>query len=258
MLYIGTCGFDYPHWRGGLYPWDLPEDEHLRWYATNFGAVELDTTFYRVPTARTTERWAQRTPDDFRFAVKASRYLTHIRRLRDPAEPIDRMYRVFDRLGERLGPLILQLPPNAPIDLAALADTLHLTDRLRWPVAVEPRHPSWFTNRYFDLLRTYGATSVWTDWWGHTGPHQRTASWCYVRMHAGRAHPNGAYGERALHHWIERLAASYADHAHMYVMFNNDAHGCAPRNAARLGEIARAYGLVTSRTPPPTHIPLVA
>lgn len=258
MLFTGTCGWDYRHWRGGLYPRDLPHGEWLRWYASGFGAVELDTTFYRLPAIRSVEHWAQRTPDDFRFAVKASRYLTHVRRLHEPEEPISRMYEALGPLGPRLGPLVVQLPPNARINLDALAATLLATHRHGWPVAVEPRHPSWFTEPYFALLQRFGATSVWVDWWGHTGPHRHTAPWCYVRLHAGRAHPSGAYSERALQNWAERIAASYHNHADLFVMFNNDNHGCAPRNAARFAEICRAFGMHVARAPSPTHVPLVA
>jgi uncharacterized protein YecE (DUF72 family) len=258
MLAIGTCGWDYRHWRGGLYPPRLRRQDWLAWYANAFGAVEVDATFYGLPSEHAVHTWSERTPEDFRMTIKASRYLTHVRHLHEPEEPLTRIYSRLALLGPRLGPLLVQLPPTKLIDLGSLGELLRVAERWNWSVAVEPRHPSWFTDAFSALLAHHNATAVWTDWWGHVSPHTRTADWGYVRLHAGGAHPEGAYSEHALHSWVERIATQYDDATMTYVMFNNDAHGCAPRNAARLAELARHAALATARAPQAGLIPLIA
>jgi uncharacterized protein YecE (DUF72 family) len=258
MLHIGTCGWDYPHWRGGLYPATVSRHGWLAHYASAFGALEVDTTFYRVPPNRVAANWAAATPEHFTMAIKASRYLTHVRRLHEPRQPLQLLREHLAPLGPRLGPLVVQLPPTASVDLDALGALLAVTAEWDWPVAVEPRHDSWFTRDFDRLLARHHATAVWTDWWGHTNPHTRTADWGYVRLHAGRAHPDGAYGRTALATWLDRITSRYAPHHEVFVMFNNDAHGCAPHNAAEFAALARDRGLVVGRAPDVGRVPLVA
>ena len=182
---VGTSGWQYRHWRDAFYPPDVPQRQWLEYYAGKFGTVENNGTFYRLPARDTFAGWRDRTPDDFVMAVKASRYLTHVRRLRDPAEPVRRMLDAFQGLGGKLGPVLLQLPPTLSADPALLDDCL-----ARFPadvrVAVEPRHPSWWTNAVRAVLTARGAALCWADRRGQpVTPMWRTAGWGYVRFHEG-------------------------------------------------------------------------
>jgi uncharacterized protein YecE (DUF72 family) len=185
---VGTSGWQYRDWRGPFYPSGLRQAEWLESYATRFSTVEVNNAFYRLPEAATFDRWAARTPEGFVVAVKASRYLTHIRRLRDPAEPVGRLLERCRHLGPKLGPVLLQLPPTLTArhdDLAATLDAFG--DACR--VAVEFRHPSWFTDETERLLRAHDAAFCLADAPSRRTPYWRTASWGYLRLHEGRAHP---------------------------------------------------------------------
>lgn len=241
QLRIGTSGFDYAHWDGRFYPDDLPATRRLEFYARTFRAVELNVTFYRTPRARTFTAWRDTVPDDFRFAVKASRYLTHVRRLKEPRAPVEYLMDRVGRLDDRLGPVLLQLPPDMRIELDRLDETLSaFGNKVR--VAVEPRHASWFTDALCVLLARHGAALCLADRRGPVIPIRRTASWLYVRFHEGRASPPSCYGVQAMRTWAGRLVDTWPRPASGYVFFNNDAHACAVDNA-RVFEslLRRAY-----------------
>ena len=158
----GTSGWQYRHWRGVFYPADVPQRQWLEYYASQFTTVENNGTFYRLPARESFEQWRARTPDGFVMAVKASRYLTHIRRLRDPEEPVRRMLEAFAGLGDRLGPVLLQLPPTMRADEQLLDQTLGLFPAdVR--VAVEPRHQSWWSDRTREILSARNAALCWAD-----------------------------------------------------------------------------------------------
>lgn len=218
-LQVGTSGFDYRHWDGRFYPDDLPRDRRLAYYAEHFQTLELNVTFYRTPRARTFVAWRDQVPDSFRFAVKASRYLTHIRRLKNPRASVEYLMDRVSRLGDRLGPILLQLPPNMPIDLERLDETLQaFGDQTQ--VAVEPRHASWFTEDLRDVLAAHRAALCLADRRGPITPIWRTARWTYLRFHQGRASPSSCYGYRALASWASRLTALWDGSPAGYVFFN--------------------------------------
>ncbi|BCJ40414.1 histidine kinase [Actinoplanes ianthinogenes] len=221
MLWIGTSGWQYRDWRGGLYPEKLPQRLWLEHYAERFPTVEVNNAFYRLPERRTFEQWRERTPDGFVVAVKMSRYLTHVKRLREPAEPVARFLDRAAGLGDKLGPVLLQLPPTLRADLGALDETLSLfPGEVR--VAVEPRHASWFTPDCEKLLRAHGAALCWADRRGRpVTPLWRTADFCYLRFHEGAARPWPRYGRSALRSWRNRLGPDG------FVYFNNDPGGAA-------------------------------
>jgi len=228
---IGTSGFDYPHWRGVLYPDGLAHARWLEAYATAFDTVELNATFYFLPPARTFRSWAERVPPGFVFAVKASRYLTHVRRLESPRAPVELLMERASLLGEHLGPVLLQLPPDMSVDVDRLDQTLAAFGRTV-RVAVEPRHPSWFSDDVCQVLQRHGAALCLVDRRGPKRPAWRSAAWTYVRLHEGRARPRSCYGDAALRTWAGLLRRSAGSTAWVY--FNNDGHGCAVRNARRL------------------------
>lgn len=234
MLTIGTSGWQYRDWRPGFYPAGLPQRLWLEHYASRFPMVEVNNAFYRLPERSTFERWRERTPSGFRFAVKMSRYLTHVRRLKDPAEPVARFLGRAGALGPKLGPVLLQLPPTLRADLDALDETL-----AQFPapvrVAVEPRHDTWFTDDCRRLLERRGAALCWADRAGRpVTPLWRTAGFGYLRMHEGRASPWPRYGRRALKSWIERLSGVPEG----FVFFNNDPGGAAVADAEAMAALA--------------------
>jgi uncharacterized protein YecE (DUF72 family) len=250
---IGTSGWQYDDWRGPVYPPGLAQGRWLESYAERFATVESNNAFYRLPERRTFEDWARRTPGDFRMAVKVSRYLTHIKRLRAPAEPVERFVGRVRGLGPKLGPVLLQLPPQLRVDRARLERTLErFPDDIR--VAVEFRHESWFTDDVRSLLAEHAVALCLADRRGVLGPVWRTADWTYLRFHEGRAAPRPAYGDAALRSWARRLADRWAPDEDCWVYFNNDHRAAAPHDAARFaGHVERA-GLRPSRVPAPRAV----
>ena len=248
-VWIGTSGWQYASWRGGLYPEKLPQRLWLEHYAQRFGCVEVNNTFYRLPERGVFEDWAHRAPSGFRFALKLSRYLTHVKRLKDPEEPVQRFLEHSEPLRANTGPLLLQLPPNMPRDDARLADTLaRFPAELR--VAVEFREPSWFDDSVASLLAEHGAALVLSDRGGSMQEPSpwRTASWGYIRLHEGRGTPYPCYRPRALREWAERIAGLWPD-GEVDVYFNNDPCCCAPRDAVRFAAACAAVGLRPTRVP---------
>jgi uncharacterized protein YecE (DUF72 family) len=237
-LWIGTSGYAYRHWRGGVfYPPGLRAADELAWYASRFRTVELNNPFYRVPTVETVARWRDSVPEDFLFAVKVNREITHARRLR-AAEPLGEFLRRAEVLGSRLGPLLLQLPPQLRLDPALLEEFLSsLTTAHRW--VIEFRHPSWQVPSVYDALGRR-AVALCVPVGGPLAPDLvPTAPFTYVRMHAG-ARPDGAFDEAVLRTWAARLRALVRSGKDVYVYFNNDRAGHAPHDAARLTEMLGA------------------
>jgi uncharacterized protein YecE (DUF72 family) len=254
-LLVGTSGWQYDDWRGGLYPQHLAKGRWLEHYAAAFATVEVNNSFYRLPERATFERWAAAVPAGFVFAVKASRYLTHVRRLRDPEAPVARLVERLQGLGAACGPVLLQLPPNLPADAGSLDRALAAFAPGR-RVAVEPRHPSWFTDEVCRVLERRGAALCLSDTHGRRPPLWRTADWGYVRLHAGNGAPAPTYATRALVSWVERVAGLWPRDAEVYCYFNNDHGGAAPHDAARLATAAARAGLEVTRTPRVADVPL--
>jgi uncharacterized protein YecE (DUF72 family) len=235
-LRIGCSGWNYRDWRGILYPRGEPQRRWLELYAEHFDTVEVNATFYRLPSRDTVRTWSEETPEDFRFAIKASRYLTHVRRLKDVA---DGMRRLEDRLepmaaSGRLGPILWQLPENFTRDDARLEGLLAATDRWQVRHTIEFRHPSWFVR---PVLRALGEHDVALTVGDHPErPFQSraaTAGWRYVRLHYGEQGGGGRYSEGELGSWARRLG-QWRRHGDVYAYFNNDWCGYAPDNAASL------------------------
>ncbi|GII21836.1 DUF72 domain-containing protein [Planosporangium mesophilum] len=247
MILVGTSGWQYRDWRGRFYPSDLPQRKWLEWYAAAFATVEVNNAFYRLPERATFSDWRRRTPDDFVVAVKMSRYLTHIKRLREPQEPVARFLDRAAGLGDKLGPVLLQLPPTLRAD-AGLLDAVLAEFPAHVKVAVEPRHESWWVPEIRETLIRRGAALCWADRLGRpVTPLWRTADWGYLRLHEGRARPRPAYGRQALGTWLGRIAETFGTDREAYVFFNNDPGGAAIRDAVALAELARRRGLPVTR-----------
>ncbi len=248
---IGCSGWNYAHWRHGVfYPPRCPASRWLRFYAQHFDTVEVNSTFYRLPRASAVARWVEETPGDFVFAVKASRYLTHVKRLQDVPEHLPLLLDRIEPLlrSPKLGPLLWQLPPTFRCDLDRLAAALEQLPRgLRH--AFELRHPSWFRDDLYALLREHGVALVVGD---RPAVHdfqalELTADFTFVRFHAGTRGARGNYSATELDEWAVRLRRWGRD-VDVFAYFNNDWEGFAVRNARGLRE---RLGLPAPPTPVP-------
>lgn len=248
-LLVGTSGWQYRDWRDAFYPPGTPTARWLEYYASRFCTVENNGTFYRLAGPGTFRQWQERTPDGFVMAIKASRYLTHVRRLREPAEPVQRLLAAAAGLGPALGPVLLQLPPTFRADPGALASCLDEFARPRAElsapvrVCVEFRHDSWLTATVRSILASHDAALCWSDRRGRPlGPLWQTASWGYLRWHEGAAADWPRYGRQALRTWMNRISDAFAPDRDVYAYFNNDQHAAAPADAAALASIAARAG----------------
>jgi uncharacterized protein YecE (DUF72 family) len=228
---IGCSGWNYPHWRERVYPKGLPPRRWLEHYATLFDTVEVNNTFYRLPSPSAVAGWVERTPETFVFTVKASRYLTHIKRLADLERGVERFYEGIEPLvrSGKLGPVLWQLPGNFHRNDERLGSALERLPPGRH--CFEFRHQSWFTREVYELLERRGAALVIGD--DPERPfqsHELTADWTFVRFHRGRRGRNGNYSATELEEWKRRIAA-WRSEVDVYAYFNNDWEGYAVKNA---------------------------
>lgn len=228
----GTSGWQYKEWKGSFYPDTMPTDGMLAYYADRFGAVEVNNTFYRMPRESVLRGWAESVPEDFTFVLKASQRITHFARLRDEAvDPLGYLLRAAAFLGDRLGPLLFQLPPNLKKDVPRLSSFLsHLPPGTR--AAFEFRHPSWLENDdVFEALRAHDVALCVSNTNEQETPLHATATYGYFRLR------KEAYEEGELESWAERIQAQPWTDA--YVFFKHEDEGTGPKLAARFSEICR-------------------
>lgn len=237
---VGTSGWAYADWRERYFA-GVPQRRWFEKVVGDFGTVELNVSFYRLPAETVFAGWRQRAPADAVIAVKASRYLTHVRRLRDPVEPVTRLMGRARLLGPALGPVLVQLPPDFAVDLDGLEATLRAFPA-GTRVAVEPRHPSWWTDDVRRVLERHDAALVWADRKEVLTPLWRTASWVYLRFHEGRADPWPRYRPQDITEWAGRVGDLVgSDPAFAY--FNNDPGGAAIVDALAFIDAVRAAGV---------------
>jgi uncharacterized protein YecE (DUF72 family) len=229
-LYVGTSGYSYKEWKGAFYPKDLPSKQMLRYYGECFRAVEINNTFYRMPEASVLEAWAGDVPVDFRFVLKAPRQITHIQRLRDADALVSRLLEAAQALKERLGPLLFQLPPNLKKDAPRLREFLALLPS-SCRAAFEFRHPSWFDDEVFGLLRDHqAALCVAEAEDGVEVPFVATAGWGYLRLR------RTDYGDAELATWVRKVRGQ--DWRDVFVFFKHEDKGTGPQMAKRFLELA--------------------
>ena len=240
---VGTSGYQYRHWRGVLYPAGLPQREWLPQYAQFFDTVEMNATFYRLPTAEAVDRWRSIVPRGFTFAVKGSRYLTHLKRLLDAETGLDRFYGPVSRFGAKLGPVLWQLPPHMKPDLPRLDRFLERVPAGRH--VVEFRHEGWYSEETCDVLDRHGAAFCEHDA-VRRAPPRLTGGFRYVRFHGTTGRYSGRYGVEALRPFAAELLAWTARGGDAFVYFNNDLGGHAVHDAlgllALIGEERPALG----------------
>jgi uncharacterized protein YecE (DUF72 family) len=228
-LYVGTSGYSYPEWKGSFYPRGLPARQMLRYYGEHFSAVESNYTFRSLPSQSVLAAWTGDVPAGFKFALKAPQKITHIKRLKNVAQPVGEFLEVAASLKRRLGPLLFQLPPNFKKDVSRLSDLLALVPRRR--AALEFRHPSWFDDEVFKLLRKHRAALCMADTDdGLDVPFVSTADWGYLRLRGSN------YTDAELRAWVKRIREQGWRDA--FVFFKHEDGGNGPRLATRLLELA--------------------
>jgi uncharacterized protein YecE (DUF72 family) len=240
LVRVGTSGWEYRDWAGRFYPSALPRDRWLEFYASHFDTVELNNSFYRLPEADTFAGWARRVPDRFVFAVKASRYLTHRRKLREPQDPLERLWTRARRLGDRLGPVLYQLPPRwrpNPERLAAFLQALPSR-----PQAIEIRDRRWYGARLSAALEDAGVALCLHDMPGSAPRPEPVGPFVYVRFHGSGAKYGGRYTSQRLTAWAARMTAWAATGLSVWAYFNNDIDGHAIRDADRLRSLLARRG----------------
>jgi uncharacterized protein YecE (DUF72 family) len=242
QIRIGCSGWQYKHWKTDFYPADLPQARWFAHYALAFDTVEINNSFYRLPAAETFAKWREQAPAHFLYAVKASRFLTHMKKLKDPEEPLFRFFENARALGSRLGPILYQLPPNFGLNLERLETFL----RAIGPVArraglrshphhvIEFRDPSWYDARVYALLERYAVSLCVHDMRGSATGQLAVGPCAYVRYHFGTSKYGGRYDDGRLDRWADWLVEQLAGGRDVFAYFNNDTGGHAPRDAVRL------------------------
>jgi uncharacterized protein YecE (DUF72 family) len=235
--YIGTSGWSYRDWRGRFYPDKLPTSRWLAHYAQRFDTVEVNATFYRLPSERAADRWRETVPDGFQFAVKASRLITHYRRLVDVDDALRTFFDRLERLGPKLGPILFQLPPDMDRDDGLLDDFLaKLPDGYSY--ILELRNPAWYDGPIFSLMERRRIALCLHDMPGSQPPLIATADVVYVRFHGPTGHYRHNYPDDALQEWAARLRDLTGNGARLlYAYFNNDIGGAAVEDAERLRKL---------------------
>ena len=232
-LLIGTSGWSYPHWRGIFYPPELKASNWLHHYVSYFDTVELNASFYRMPSEKAFRSWKAAAPEGFLFSVKGHRYVTHLKKLRDVGEHLERFFERIALLEDALGPILYQLPPRWNCNLDRLEGFLAvLPAHLRF--AIEFRNTSWLNEGVFSALEDHGVALCIASLPGLDYPVRSTAPFAYVRFHGAQQIYAGRYREDELRWWAEQISAFLADGRDVYAYFNNDAHGYAVENALQL------------------------
>jgi len=234
QIYIGTSGWNYKHWEGIFYPKKYPKSKWLEFYASHYTTVELNASFYRLPTPKTFEGWRERTPDTFLWAVKANRYITHIKRLKSVEEPLQRFFNAIKHLGAKLGPILFQIPPNLSFDEETL-DLFCKGLKKNLLYSIEIRHPSWAQKRAIETLKDNNIALCISDSAGrYPYIEKNTASFFYIRLHGSKKLYSSEYSEEELQAYARKITGWKKD---TYIYFDNDYGGYAINNSKRLREI---------------------
>ncbi|SRR6056297_632183 len=234
--YIGTSGWQYPHWKGTFYPEEMDEQGMLACYSKQLHAVEINNSFYRLPKIETLEQWVDTVPSGFLFAVKASRYITHMKKLKNADHSVNRFIERIEVLGERLAPILFQLPPNWRCNPQRLADFLSTLPQGHRYV-FEFRDKSWFDERIYRLLEEAGAAFCIYDLAGCQSPKRITAEFVYIRLHGPGAAYQGSYPVDKLSGWAGALSSWARQGKDIFCFFDNDQQGYAAKNALKLKDM---------------------
>lgn len=233
MIRIGTSGWVYDDWKGRFYPADVGSEAMLPFYAQTFDTVEVNNTFYQLPSADSVDGWRERSPEGFLFAVKMNRYVTHRKNLLEPEEPVARFLDRVGRLDRKLGPVLVQLPPHWHVNVERLRSFITLLPQDR-RYAFEFRHRSWYINEVYEALETGECAFCLHDHEDAPSPTEITADFIYVRFHGTEGGYHGEYAEEALAEWARKFAGWEEEGLDVYAYFNNDWQAHAVENGKRL------------------------
>lgn len=236
MFRIGTSGWMYEHWRGPFYPDDITSDDMLRFYADTFDTVEVNNTFYQLPGKDKAKAWRERSPEEFLFAIKANRYITHMKNLLEPDAPVETLMERISLLEQKLGPILFQLPPHWTVNARRLSNFLGVLPQGS-DYAMEFRDESWYCEDVYDLLESAEVAFCIHDHSDAPSPRRMTADFLYVRFHGPTGDYGGSYPDHHLREWADSLISWHDQGRDVFVYFNNDMRGYAVDNAQQL----RAY-----------------
>jgi uncharacterized protein YecE (DUF72 family) len=235
---IGTSGWYYEHWKGLFYPADLPKSKWFEHYAQHFDTVEINNTFYHQPKEQSIQRWQKIAPDGFLYAVKANRYITHIKKLKDTSDSLQRFFEGINLLKRKLGPVLYQLPPSLHIDLDKLESFIKLLPKKKTSV-FEFRHKSWYCDDTYKLLEKYGVGFCIHDMPDKESPQIVTSDVIYIRFHGTTGRYSGSYPKSQLQDWAKWIKDKSKNARSIYAYFNNDVNGHAIKNAKQLKELIK-------------------
>lgn len=240
-IFIGTSGWSYQHWKENFYPEGLKPIDWLHYYSSEFSTVEINTTFYHSPLQTTIDNWYAKVPKDFTFSIKASRYLTHIKRLKNCRESVDYFYRNIRNLKSKIGPILIQLPPSFKADKDRLIEFIGYLNN-KYMHVFEFRHPSWFSPEIYKILSKNNIALCITDLNGKLSPEVITAHFTYIRLHGPQRAYTGSYGPSGLKKWQKRIEEWINSKTSVYCYFDNDDKGYAIKDAQKIKEMLNISG----------------
>lgn len=234
-VWVGTSGWSYAHWDTVFYPKEAPANQHLKFYSDFFNTVEINTTFYHLPLPQTVKNWYKQVPPAFLFSIKASRYITHTKRLLDSADALKNFYTNIKYLKEKTGPILFQLPPSFALNLQRLEDFIALLDS-QYAYTFEFRHPTWYTQKVYSLLKSHNIALCVTDLNGTLSPVKMTADFAYVRLHGPKAAYRGRYSEEKLLEWKKQIQI-WSKKGQVFLYFDNDEKSYAVKDGLALKDL---------------------
>lgn len=238
-IHVGTSGWQYDHWKGPFYPEDLSKKEWFDFFAKKFSTVEINRSFYQLPSREVLGDWKDRTGKDFVFSYKASRYITHMKKLKDPEDPVSNLFDSVEALGEKLGPVLFQLPPKWKCNPGRLKDFLEALPK-KHRYTFEFRDPSWFCQEVYDLLSDHKCAFCIFEIGDLLSPKEITTDFIYIRLHGPGEAYQGRYGGQGLSGWAGSIQAWKDKVKNIYCYFDNDQFGYATQDALQLKEMAGA------------------
>lgn len=237
-ILVGTSGWHYDHWKGPFYPESLPRNNYLDYYAERFGTLEINTSFYQMPQEKTLIQWRNGVPDSFLFSMKASRYITHIKKLKDARQILSPFFKRVELLGDKLGPILFQLPPQWRFNIERLESFLKaLPEAYRY--AFEFRDSSWFNKQTYETLARHNAAFGIYQVASRTSPLVITADFAYVRLMGSKAPNQGKYSDGVLSAWSKQIASWASSGKDIYCYFDNDDSGYAAEDAVKMKELLK-------------------
>jgi uncharacterized protein YecE (DUF72 family) len=235
-IYVGTSGWNYKHWKGNFYPEDLKQTEWLKYYSDRLKSVEINNSFYRLPDIKTFNSWTKDTPSDFIFSVKGSRYITHMKKLKDPEQSSKKLFTHIKHLKPKLGPVLFQLPPRWKFNKERFENFLSiLPDKYRF--TFEFREKSWWNDDVLGLLKEHNCAFCIYELAGTLTPKEITADFVYIRLHGPGDKYQGSYSNRELSGWAGAISSWRGKNKDIYIYFDNDDSGYAVKNALELQEM---------------------